>query len=64
MPLQFHDMQVTVIDFTVTPAGLEDQLLGRLVMKEKRELEQQRRKLVEEVMFFVFFVFIYLISDC
>lgn len=41
--------KVTVIDFTVTPSGLEDQLLGALVLREKRDLEEQRRRLVEDV---------------
>lgn len=41
--------RVAVIDFTVTPSGLEDQLLDVLVLKEKKELEEQRRRLLEEV---------------
>jgi dynein heavy chain len=41
--------KVTVIDFTVTARGLEDQLLGKLILKEKHELEEQRQTLVEEV---------------
>ena len=28
--------RVTVIDFTVTQAGLEDQLLGKLILKARR----------------------------
>lgn len=41
--------KVTLIDFTVTMVGLEDQLLGKLIGKEKGELEEQRQSLIEEV---------------
>lgn len=41
--------KLIVIDFTVTPSGLEDQLLGVLVLKEKKDLEERGRKLVEDV---------------
>jgi len=41
--------KVTVIDFTVTMKGLEDQLLGRVVAKEKPELQEQRKQLLQEV---------------
>ncbi|KOO35419.1 dynein heavy chain axonemal [Chrysochromulina tobinii] len=41
--------QVAVINFAVTMAGLEQQLLRRVVMAEQLELEEQRLRLVEEV---------------
>ena len=41
--------RVAIVDFTVTQAGLEDQLLGRLILKEKGELEEQRQKLMQDV---------------
>ena len=41
--------QLTVINFTVTMGGLEQQLLGRVLGFERADLEEQKQKLVVEV---------------
>merc|ERR1719498_259755 len=41
-------VQVTLLNFMVTPEGLEDQLLGILVAKEEPETERKRQNLVVE----------------
>jgi len=39
-------IKVTLINFTVTMQGLEDQLLGDVVRKERPDLEEQKNRLV------------------
>jgi dynein heavy chain len=38
--------KVTLVNFMITPEGLEDQLLGIVAAKEKPELEEERTKLI------------------
>jgi dynein heavy chain, axonemal len=42
-------IKVTIINFTVTMKGLEDQLLGDVVRKERPDLEDQRDRLVVSI---------------
>ena len=41
--------KATVVDFTVTQKGLEEQLLGVVIQKEQRSLEEQLNNVLEEV---------------
>ncbi|XP_054710373.1 dynein axonemal heavy chain 5-like [Uloborus diversus] len=41
--------KTSVIDFTVTAKGLEDQLLGRVMLSERAELENERVKVISEI---------------
>ncbi|KAM7379582.1 hypothetical protein PAMP_005128 [Pampus punctatissimus] len=41
--------KTSIIDFTVNMKGLENQLLGRVILTEKHELEAERLKLIEDV---------------
>ncbi|XP_058809206.1 dynein axonemal heavy chain 6 [Phymastichus coffea] len=42
-------IKVTIINFTVTPSGLEDQLLADVVRLEKPELEKMRNQLIAQI---------------
>lgn len=41
-------MQVTLLNFMITPGGLEDQLLGVVIAAERPDLEEQRSALVAQ----------------
>ena len=41
-------MKVTLVNFMITPLGLEDQLLGIVAAKEKPELEEKKNQLIVE----------------
>jgi len=43
------NFKVTVIDFSVTPDGLEEQLLADVINNERNELEEQRVQLIKQV---------------
>ena len=42
-------VKVTIVNFTVTPKGLEDQLLVQVVAHERPELEEEKNKLVVQI---------------
>mmetsp|Transcript_28699 Transcript_28699/g.25753 ORF Transcript_28699/g.25753 Transcript_28699/m.25753 type:complete len:104 (+) Transcript_28699:1027-1338(+) len=42
-------IKTTIINFTVTPSGLEDQLLVEVVRYERIELEEQRDQLIVQI---------------
>merc|ERR1719223_590045 len=41
--------KTTVVDFTVTQKGLEEQLLGKVIGREQKALEEQLAQVLEEV---------------
>ncbi|XP_048268511.1 dynein axonemal heavy chain 8 [Bombus terrestris] len=41
--------RTAIIDFTVTIKGLEDQLLGRVILTERKELENEKTQLIANV---------------
>lgn len=45
-PLVLLRAQVTLLSFVITRTGLEDQLLGAVVARERPELEEEKARLV------------------
>ena len=43
-----YSHQVVLVNFMITPQGLEDQLLGIVAAKEKPELEEKKNILITE----------------
>merc|ERR1719171_2961660 len=41
-------VKVTLLNFAITPSGLEDQMLGLAVAKERPDLEEQKSQLVQQ----------------
>jgi dynein heavy chain len=41
-------IQVTLLNFMITPEGLQDQLLGIVVARERPDLEEQYTALIQE----------------
>ena len=44
--MTLFDPQVTLLNFMITPEGLEDQLLGIVVARERPELEEEKNALI------------------
>ena len=44
----FFIIKVTLLNFMLTPEGLQDQLLGILAAEEKPQLEEMKNKLIVE----------------
>ncbi|KAI8843136.1 dynein heavy chain and region D6 of dynein motor-domain-containing protein [Chytridium lagenaria] len=40
--------KVTIVNFMITPEGLEDQLLGIVAARERPELEEEKNRLIED----------------
>lgn len=41
-------VKVTILNFSITPVGLEDQMLNLLVLQEMPELQEKKNQIVEE----------------
>ena len=48
LTLNFVCSQVTLLNFMITPQGLEDQLLGIVVANERPDLEDKKKELIIE----------------
>ena len=43
---KFFHLQVTLLNFMITPEGMQDQLLGIVVARERPDLEEEKQALI------------------
>ena len=41
--------KITIVNFAITPSGLEDQMLSEIIKVEMPEIEENKNRILEEV---------------